>query len=60
MPNDEFRVTRQKKLLYIKKMDYKWLYRVTKALKLGVYHILYKDILQVEIDETILEITNIK
>lgn len=41
-------------------MDYKWLYRVTKALKLGVYHILYKDILQVEIDETILEITNIK
>ena len=60
LPNDEFRVTRQKKLLYMKKMDYKWLYRVTKALKLGVYHILYKEVLQVEIDENILEITNIK
>lgn len=60
LPNDEFKVTRQKKLLYMKKMDYKWLYRVTKALKLGVYHILYKDVLQVEIDENILEITNIK
>ena len=60
LPNDEFEVTQKKKLLYMKKMDYKWLYRVTEALKLGVYHILYTKVLQVDIDEQILKISNIK
>lgn len=51
LPNGEFEVTRKRKLLYKKKLDYDWLYRVTRAMKYGAYRILYKDILKVDIDE---------
>lgn len=50
--NRSFDVTgKNKKKLYSKELDYNWLERVTKILKLGSYIILYKDILKLDIDE---------
>ena len=50
LPNNKFKVTKKKKFKYYKTMDYNWLYRVTQALKLGVYKILYEDVLKLDID----------
>ena len=45
------------KTTYEKEIDYEWLYRITKALKLGAYVILYKEVLGFEIDESELRIS---
>ena len=50
LPNNQFRVTEKKKFKYNKTMDYKWLYRITQTLKLGVYKILYEEVLKLDID----------
>lgn len=50
--NNKFKVTRDDKTTYEKDIDYEWLYRVTKSLKLGAYIILYKEILGFDIDES--------
>ena len=50
LPNNQFKVTKKKKFKYYKTMDYNWLYRITQALKLGVYKILYEDVLKLDID----------
>ena len=55
LPNGKFKVKRNREFLYEKTMDYQWLYRVTKALKLGSYKILYTKVLGVEINDKILE-----
>ena len=43
-------MTEKKKFKYNKTMDYKWLYRITQTLKLGVYKILYEEVLKLDID----------
>lgn len=55
LPNGKFKVKRNREFLYEKTMDYQWLYRVTKALKLGSYKILYTKVLGVEINDKILK-----
>lgn len=55
LPNNEFEVKGKREFLYMKKMDYSWLYRVTQSLKLGVYRILYTKILEVDINEDLLK-----
>ena len=52
LPNNQFKVENDDKTTYLKDMDYNWLYRITKALKLGVYTILYKEVLGLDINET--------
>ena len=55
--NNQFTITNDDKTTYQKDMDYEWLYRITRALKLGAYIILYKEILGFEIDESELRIS---
>ncbi len=55
--DNKFKVTRDDKTTYEKEMDYDWLYRITRALKLGSYIILYKEILGFDIDESELKIS---
>ena len=55
--NNKFTVTKDDKTTYEKEIDYEWLYRITKALKLGAYVILYKEVLGFEIDESELRIS---
>ena len=59
LPNGKFKVAQKKKTLYYKEMDYGWLIRVTKSLKIGVYRILYTQVLNVEIDEDVLKIVKL-
>lgn len=61
LPEGQFKVTgRRRELLYMKTMDYKWLFRITQALKKGAYKILYNQILDVEINENVLDIISLK
>lgn len=55
--NNKFKVTRDDKTTYEKCIDYEWLYRITKSLKLGAYVILYKEVLGFDIDESELRIS---
>lgn len=56
LQNGEFKVTGEKgQRLYNKKLDYRWLYRIVKALKYGVYLILYEKILKLDIDEKVIK-----
>ena len=61
LPEGKFKVTgKRREILYMKTMDYQWLYRITQALKQGSYKILYTQILDVEINENILKIVALK
>ena len=61
LPEGEFKVTgRKRELLYVKAMDYKWLYRITQALKQGSYQILYTKILDVDINKNALKLIALK
>jgi hypothetical protein len=61
LPEGKFKVTgKRRELLYMKTMDYQWLYRITQALKQRSYKILYTQILDVEINENILKIVALK
>ena len=61
LPEGKFKVTgKRRELLYMKTMDYQWLYRITQALKQGSYKILYTQILDVEINENVLKIVALK
>lgn len=61
LPEGKFKVTgKRRELLYMKTMDYQWLYRITQALKQGSYKILYTQILDVEINENVLRIVALK
>lgn len=50
-PNNQFEVTSKKKFLYMKDMDYKWLYEIVKVFKLCSYITLYREVLGVDINE---------
>ncbi|MCI7401216.1 MAG: hypothetical protein MSH40_00840 [Christensenella sp.] len=57
IPNNKFEVKNNKtKILYKKDMDYNWLFDITSALKFGVYKLMYKEILGLDIDESELKI----
>ena len=61
LPEGEFKVTgRKRELLYVKAMDFKWLYRITQALKQGSYQILYTKILDVDINKNALKLIALK
>ncbi len=54
---NKFKVTGKKReILYFKEMDYFWLYRIVRVLKLCSFLILYKEILSLAIDERQLKI----
>lgn len=52
LPNNQFSVTQNRKHLYYKTMDYMWLSRMVNIFKFGAYKILYKKVLELEIDES--------
>lgn len=49
--NNQFTVTNDDRSQYKKDIDYDWLYRITMALKLSAYTILYKEVLGLDLDE---------
>lgn len=55
--NNQFTVTNDDKTTYQKDMDYEWLYRITFALKLSAYTILYREVLGLDLDENELKIS---
>lgn len=57
LPNNKFQVKAKKKFLYEKDMDYNWLYYITESFKFGVYKLMYKEVLGLEINES--ELKNI-
>ena len=54
LPNNEFKVTENRRFLYNKSMDYRWLFRMVNVFKFGAYKILYTKVLEMEIDESAL------
>ena len=50
--DNKFKVTRDDKSTYEKEIDYDWLYRITRALKLSAYIILYKEVLGLDVNES--------
>lgn len=54
LPNNEFKVTKNREFQYNKQMDYQWLLRMVNVFKFGAYKILYTKILELEIDEVAL------
>jgi len=54
LPNNEFKVTKNREFQYNKQMDYQWLLRMVNVFKFGAYKILYTKILGLEIDEAAL------
>ena len=52
LPNNKFQVKEKRRLLYEKDMDYNWLYGITKSFKIGVYKLMYKEVLGFDIDES--------
>lgn len=53
--NGKFDIKIKNKFVAEEKLDYIWLYRITRKLRLGAYIILYKEVLGFEIDEIELE-----
>lgn len=52
LPNNEFKVTENRRFQYNKIMDYQWLFRMVNVFKFGAYKILYIKVLQMEINES--------